>query len=287
MVIGIGTGEGSQSTGQGISQFLHPTDSESSPRSGHVPHSLLRCDSHWPSIEQDDLPICRSMAEYSHPQEIPNTDHEDLELPQTLTSSAHPQYPSPSSRGAERRGNASFPVPTLQHPSSGDQTRPKGPTISPTLHPSTWQWHRYCGSNLFHDRERQFLSRPTVPYLVKIDIDLPDHPQAVGGSYVLPPSTKTRQSQPSQPSSLLAAYDTPLPPSQHQSSSEHRRTQSTVQPLHPHYSQTTPTNPFPAVGGSIKDHHDRQHSITRHQRHHPYPQPELRPRPPQTINGET
>lgn len=165
------------------------------------------------------------MAEYNRLQYTLSADHEDLrvELPNTpaLPAHRHPQQPP-------QLGHPE------QHSSSDVQSQPRGPTIPPTLRlpacpqapkvgpvPTTSPPHYKCGSEVFYIQEREFLSRPAIFRLVTIEIDLPNDPRAIGGSYQPLQFVTARQTQPSQPPSLPTPSGIPTPP-QHQSLSEYR-----------------------------------------------------------------
>ena len=157
----------------------------------------------------------------------------------------------------------------------------------PTLAPEVPYRH---GSSFFHAQERAFFSHDNS-IRVQIEIDAPYTNQALGGyfgqekgkaradplqlsaiSCQQPPSPAQQQPPPSSSSSWNVS-----PPSQHQSPSEHRRTQVLSQPTKPHRLQTIPINPLPVAAGPTNNHHMGQY---------PYPPPELRHKSPMIIDDD-
>jgi hypothetical protein len=108
------------------------------------------------------------------------------------------------------------PTPTIhqtQHPFQ-DSQRPHLPRPASISLSTAY----IIGSDIFHAQEREFLSRPTIPFQVHIHIDLPTSVPAIGGTFEGPPigtpqpTTAHQQARPSPSTSYKVCH-----PAQHQS----------------------------------------------------------------------
>jgi hypothetical protein len=133
----------------------------------------------------------------------------------------------------------------LESPST--TATPRGPSFfgdrqpPPPVHTGWRMTHTPC-SILFHAQEREYLSRPSIPFQVEITIDLERDLQPVGSTGESPPTVTPYQELPlEQPSPTSSTSHNISHPPQCQSSSEGQRAetpaqwllQSTVSPTAP------------------------------------------------------
>ena len=114
---------------------------------------------------------------------------------------------------------------------------PRGPSffgdrqLPPPVHTSWPMTHTPC-SIFFHAQEREYLSRPSIPFQVEITIDLEKDLQPVGSAGESPPTvTPNQELPPKQPSPSSSTSHNISHPPQCQSSSEGQTAETPVQLL--------------------------------------------------------